>query len=195
MASLGDFSPVESRDVTAEPDSFMFCGQEFLIPQTAGAGSFLRYAWSMKAAMSQGERGEAAERRALSAEGRAAARAEKISADMGAMSAVWDLLTSILGQDQIDRFARTVDNNGIDLDGILSLVGKLEAAIAARPTKRSSDSSAGPSTTGLHSTDAGSGPTDLPLPQDSFRPMTPREQQIQDLHQHLVTPTGLASQT
>ncbi|GAB3250925.1 hypothetical protein GCM10027456_24630 [Kineosporia babensis] len=199
MPNLGDFTPDIRTDIADDPDVFTFCGEEFELPATSGAGSFLQFAHKMKLAQEQAERGDAAEKRARTEEGRAAARAEKVQSDMNAMSAVYSLLEGVLGEGQMDRFTRAADRYGVPSEEIFSIVNRLEAAVAGRPTRRSSDSSAGPSTTGPGSTDAGSGRTApgtelLTEPTDSFRPLTPAEQQRANLQKHLVATGQLASQ-
>lgn len=184
MALLGDFSPQETTDPQADPDTFTFCGEEFELPATAGAGAFLKFAWEMKTAQQQAERAESAEKRARTAEGKAAALAEKSASDIGAMSAVCNLLEAVLGESQLDRFLRAADRQGVPVEGLLSVVHRIEQAVTERPTRRSSVSSAGPSTSGPAFTGDGSGLTE--------RPLTPREQQIQALNQHLVAPGDLA---
>jgi hypothetical protein len=191
MASLGDFTPEIRTDVVADPDTFTFCGEEFELPPTSGAGSFLQFAFKMKLAQEQGERGESAEKRARTDEGRAAARVEKSQSDMNAMSAVYSLLTSVLGESQMDRLARAIDRSGVPIDQVFGLVNQIEAAVSARPTKRSSDSSAGPSTTGESSTGVGSGLTDPVAP--SWEDLSPRQQQIRDSQRHLVDPGSLVA--
>lgn len=200
MANLGNFTPAVRTDTDAEPDTFTYCGEEFDLPATAGAGSFLQFADKMKTSQELAERGSAALKRAHTAEGKAAARAMLSESDMTAMSAVWSLLTAVLGEQQMDKFARATDRFGVPVDEIFGIVNQLEAAITGRPTRRSSDSSAGPSTTGPASTDAGSGLTApgtelLTDPVDSFRPLTPAERQRANLQRHLVTPEQLASRT
>lgn len=167
MAVVGDFTPTETTDPGAEADTFTFCGETFEIPATVGTGRVIRFAWLIKGALAQGSRGENDLRKALTDEGRAKARQEMAESDLSATAAMYDLLLACLGEGQIDRFISVADANGVTQNGYTGVCDEIQGVIAGRPTQRSADSSAGPSTNGPTSTVDGSGLTE----------MTPRDQQ------------------
>lgn len=167
MALIGDFTPDETTDPTADPDEFTFCGETFEIPATVGTFALIRYGSLMKGAVAQEKRAEAGERRAKSDEARLTVRREMGEAGLTAQAAIYELLKACLGDGQIDTFGELADRNGVTLDGLMAVVAQIEESIADRPTRRSSDSSAGPSTSGPSSTAGGSGPTE---------DLSPREQ-------------------
>jgi hypothetical protein len=162
MANVGDFTPTETTDPDAAPDTFTYFGTEFEVPATVGAGALLRFAWLMKGAVAQSTRGEQAKRRALTDEGRARARVDIIEADLSASSAIYELLTACLGAGQMEQFLAVADANGVTQDALMEVCDRIQGVIGDRPTRRSADSSDGPQTSGQPSTDAGSGPTEIP---------------------------------
>jgi len=163
MADVGDFTPTETTDTSAEPDRFRFCGDEFEVPGTVGTGSLLRFTWRIKAASEQDRRGRAAAKKALTAEGKAQARQTMANAELDGSAAIYDLLLSVLGENQIDRFNELVDRHGVTVDGLLGVCNQIQEAITDRPTRQSADSSVGLSTNSTDSTGPGSGPTDPTL--------------------------------
>ncbi len=169
---VGDFTPTQTTDPEAEPDTFTYFGEQFDIPATVGAGSLLQFTYYIKMADGQAKRGDAALRKALTEEAKMRANVEKVEAELNATSAVYKLLASCLGESQMDRLLRAVDANGVQPEGLMELCNNIQEAVAARPTRRSADSSAGPSTNGSGSTDAGSGPTETPLD------LSPRDRQV-----------------
>lgn len=183
MALVGDFTPTETTDPDAAPDEFTYFGETFEIPPTIGAGALLRFAWLMKGAVGQSQRGEQAKRRALTAEARAKAHTDIIEADLGASSAMYELLTACLGAEQVERFLAVADAGGVTQEALMEVCDRIQGVIGARPTRRSADSSDGPSMSGPTSTGDGSGPTD-PLPE-----MTERERQAAQIAA-LAVPVG-----
>jgi hypothetical protein len=181
---LGDFTPDETLDPEAEVDTFQFCGQTFEIPPTRGAGSSLEFTWLIKQADGQAKRGRAHRQRALTDEGRAKANAEIIEADVSATAAIYKLLSALLGEGQMDRFLRAVDANNVQPLALMEVCDRLQEAIAERPTRRSADSSAGPSTTGLTSTAGGSGHT------ETLPPMSALDMQMASIHAASTSPVG-----
>jgi hypothetical protein len=172
VAIVGDFTPTETTDPQADPDTFTYFGEEFEVPATVGTAALLRFAWLMKGALDQSSRGEQAKRRALTDEARARANAEIIEADLSASAAMYDLLRACLGDTQLQDFLTTADLNGVTQDALMEVCDRIQGVIAGRPTKRSADSSDGPSTNGPTSTDGGSGTTE---------PLTPREIQAREI--------------
>jgi hypothetical protein len=162
MGVVGDFTPAETTDTDAESDEFTFCGDTFEIPPTVGAFALLRYGSLMKGAVAQEKRGEAAQRKALSDDAKIRALRELNGAELTAQAAIYELLKACLGDDQLDAFGELADRSGVNLDGLMEVAGQIQEVIGGRPTRRSSGSSAGPSTTGETSTDGGSGPTGTP---------------------------------
>lgn len=163
MADVGDFTPSATTDPTAEPDVFRFFGDEFEVPANVGVGSLLRFTWRLKQASEQQRRGGAALKKALTEEGKAQARQMIGSGELDGSAAIYDLLMSVLGEDQLDRFNSLVDRHGVRIEGLLGVCNQIQEAIGDRPTRQSSDYSDGLSTTGNDSTAPGSGPTDLEM--------------------------------
>lgn len=159
MAVVGDFTPAETTDPNSDPDEFTFCGETFEIPATVGTGRVMRFAWLIKGALAQASRGENELRKALTEEYRTKARMEIAESDISATAAMYDLLLACLGEGQIDRFVSIADANGVTQGGYTEVCDRIQEVIAGRPTRRSADSSAGPSTNGPTSTADGSGPT------------------------------------
>lgn len=73
--------------------------------------------------------------------------------EMEALAAMHDLLKNCLADDEWDRFERHATDHRADGDDLMEVVGKVMAALADRPTKRSSDSSDGPRVIEPSSTD------------------------------------------
>lgn len=185
MAVVGDFTPTETTDPNAEPDEFLYFGETFEVPATVGTGRLLRFAHAIKIAVGQERRGEQELRKARTEEGKAKARELLAEAELTATAAMYDVLLACLGEDQIDAFVSCADANGVTQDGYNEACSQIQGVIAGRPTRRSSDSSDGQSTSGPSSTADGSGPT---APQG----LTPREQQVA-MHEaaDLISPLGL----
>lgn len=184
---VGDFTPTETTDTTAEPDTFTFCGEVFAIPSTVGAFATIRYGSLMKGAMAQEKRAIASIRRALTAEARDSANTELALAEIAAKAAVYELLKSCLGEGQLDTFGELADNSGVTLAGLIAVSSDIQAAIAARPTRSSPDSSGGLSTTGQNSTGVGSGPTE---PAEAVPQPSPAAQQ-RAAFEAALTPAGV----
>jgi hypothetical protein len=177
MAVVGDFTPTETTDPQADPDEFTFFGETFTIPASVGAFAMLRYGSLMKTAMAQEKRGETAKRKALTPEGKLAAAREIIAAETTAQAAIYEMLTATLGEDQVGAFGELADANGVDLYGLMAVSDRIQEVIADRPTRRSADSSGGPSTSGTGSTDGGSGSTAPAADPDLLQELSPRERQ------------------
>jgi hypothetical protein len=160
MADLGDFSPDRTTDPHAAPDTFTFGGEQFNIPATVGAGALLRFTWRLKAASEQQRRGTAALKKAITAEGKAQARELIGTGELDGSAAIYDLILSVLGEDQIDAFTALADRHGVTIDGLLDVCHRIQEAIAGRPTRQPTGSSDGLPTSGTGSTASGSGVTD-----------------------------------
>lgn len=165
---LGDFTPADLTDTDAEPDSFTFCGATFYLPPTKGAGVALELTSRFTDAQQRLEAAQSRMARATTDAERHAARSAAIESDMVGTAAMHVFLTDVLGDTETARLLSLADQFGVTETGLLSLCLAMQGAIGRRPTRRPTDSSAGPSPTGPNSTDAGSGPTAL----------TPREQQV-----------------
>lgn len=182
MAVVGDFTPTETTDTSAEPDEFTYFGETFEIPASVGSGALLKFTWLIKQADGMSKRGEAAKRRAVSQDAKIRAQSDLIDAELTASSAMYEMLHACLGADQIDAFLRTADANGVTAEGLMEVCDRIQEVIGARPTKRSADSSAGPLTTGTPSTAGGSGPTE---------PMSDRDRQVAQILAESTSPVGL----
>lgn len=158
---VGDFTPTETTDTTAEPDTFTYFGEVFAIPATIGAGALLRFTWLIKSAQGQEQRGGQKQRSARTDTEKVNAQVEIIEAGISASSAIYELLRACLGDDQMERFLTTADSNGVAQESLMEVCDRIQSVIAGRPTRRSADSSDGPSTNGESSTDGGSGPTEM----------------------------------
>lgn len=66
-------------------------------------------------------------------------------------AALYDLVQSVLRPDDFERFMAACDEQGVDDAELYAFAGQMMGAAAERPTERSSDSSAGPSTTPVSS--------------------------------------------
>jgi len=173
MAVVGDFTPAEMTDTLADPDEFDFCGETFEIPATVGAFALLRYGSLMKGAIAQEKRAETASRKP-SDESRRNARKEMAHAEITAQAAIYELLKACLGEGQLEQFGELADRSGVNLDGLMGVAAEIQEVIGGRPTRRSSELSDGQSTSGLSSTDGGSGRTETV-------DLTPREQMAAEI--------------
>lgn len=81
-----------------------------------------------------------------------AARQGVDSDDMAGMAALYDLLEQCIHPDDWARFEAHADRERADGEQLVQVVAEVLQLVAARPTGRSSDSSAGPPTTGPSST-------------------------------------------
>lgn len=79
-------------------------------------------------------------------------------AQMEGLAAMYDLLEQCVHPDDWARFEAHADDQRADGEQLLAVVKQVFAVIAARPTRRSSDSSGGPRTIEPNSTDDSSLP-------------------------------------
>lgn len=178
---VGDFTPTETTDPQADPDTFTYFGETFEIPAAAGAGALLKFTHLVKEADKLAQRGQAALRRALTDDSRLKARRDLVDADLTASSAMYQLLKACLGEDQVDHLMFVADANGVTQDGLMNVCDRIQEVIGGRPTRRSADSSAGPLMSGPDSTAGGSGSTE-PAPATEPGPeMTPRDRQMAEI--------------
>ena len=123
-------------------DTVEFCGEQFRIGERVGMMPLMRYARMAKRAHE------------LERSGQAASGEDELEA----MDATLTLLEQCVHPDDWSRFERVTTAAGTGMDGYLEFAGQVMAAIAARPTGRSSDSSDGPRTIEPSSTDDSSSP-------------------------------------
>lgn len=86
------------------------------------------------------------------------AKAGVDASELDGLAAMYDLLGQVIQSDDWARFEEHADRQHADGDQLLALVQEALALVAARPTGRPSDSSAGPRTIEPNSTDDSSSP-------------------------------------
>lgn len=109
-----------------------FLGEQFRVAERVGALPIMRFA--------------------------KAAKAGTDSNDMDGLVALYDLLAQVIHPDDWTRFEAHADREHADGDQLLAVVQAALAAVAGRPTGRSSDSSDGPQIIEPSSTDDSSSP-------------------------------------
>jgi len=109
-----------------------FLGEQFRVAERVGALPIMRFA--------------------------KAAKSGTDSNDMEGLVALYDLLAQVIHPDDWRRFEAHADAEHADGDQLLAVVQAALAAVAGRPTGRSSDSSAGPQIIEPSSTDDSSSP-------------------------------------
>lgn len=109
-----------------------FLGEQFRVAERVGALPIMRFA--------------------------KAAKSGTDSNDMEGLVALYDLLAQVIHPDDWARFEAHADREHADGDQLLVVVQQALAAVAGRPTGRSSDSSDGPQTIEPSSTDDSSSP-------------------------------------
>lgn len=80
--------------------------------------------------------------------------------NMAGLAAMHDALRAVIHRDDWNRFEQATLDNYADGDMLMELFNAALEAIAARPTQRSTDSSAGPSPTSVSSKDTSSSKAD-----------------------------------
>jgi len=88
-----------------------------------------------------------------------ASKAGVDSNDMEGLSAMFDMLHDCIHPTDWDRFVREMTEKQAEGDDLMPVVGRVIEMLTARPTKRASDSSPGPSSTTGPSTAGSSQPT------------------------------------
>ncbi len=143
-------------------------GLTIRVPLGGGSGSALRFSYRL--VQSDGKSAQGRDRLNRDPED-PAGLALMHEARTLAQAAVYELLQSTVGAEQVDAvldLADTLDVTEVDL---IRLAGEVNAVRAARPTKPSTGSSDGRSPSGDGSTDSGSGGT------ATVTELTPREMQ------------------
>jgi hypothetical protein len=103
-----------------------FCGERFRMADRVGLMPMMRFAKVAKAGVD--------------------------SDDLAGLTAMYDLLEQCLAEDEWDRFQAHADKTRADGEELMGVVAKVFEVLSARPTRRPSDSSDGPSTTAPSST-------------------------------------------
>jgi hypothetical protein len=150
VADLGEFGR-ELADLDDEVDVFTFHGEFFALPARMSALPLLRFAWRGKVLEQRVAQAKSARARAQTDEDRLAADQAEGTADMDALSAIYEFLQASLPDDW-DRFERVAIRAGADQDELLEVCNRIYAAVSGRPTRRPAGSSGGPSTSGDGST-------------------------------------------
>lgn len=126
MAKVGSFGAARDRSLQlrngGEPDTFDFCGQEFRVADEVGAMPLLRFA--------------------------AAADSGLDTEDMAGLVAMMEMVRDCIHPDDWPRFQKVATEEKAGGELLMEVCQGLYAHIAARPTVRPADSSAGPSPTG-----------------------------------------------
>jgi hypothetical protein len=163
--SLGEFgAELAAVDAADDPDTFLFHGHEFTLPAKVSSMPALRFAYNAQQVIAAEGQARAAAQRARTDEGRAEADRRMGEVQLMANAGLYTYLRDILaGPGEWERFEAVAAEFGADEDELLEVAQKIMAAVAARPTRRSSGSPAGPSTTGDGSTgDSASTPSPPP---------------------------------
>lgn len=130
-------------------DTVEFCGVEWRIGERVGLMPMLRYARVSKRAM-QRQRNKSDDTEAAGLD------------LMEQYDATLSLLEQCVHPDDWDRFEEVTTEHGVDHEGYMEFAGRVMAALADRPTGRSSDSSDGPQTIEPSSTGGSSSNGELP---------------------------------
>lgn len=155
MANLGEFgAELAAVDDDADgPDTFLFHGHEFTLPQRVSSLPALRFAYNAQQVTAMEERATAAGQRARTPDQRAAAARLMAEVELVANAGLYAYLRNMLPGDQWETFGDVAAEAGATEQELLDVATKIMEAVAARPTRRSSGSPGGPSPTGLTSTD------------------------------------------
>lgn len=230
MARIGEFGRARA-ELVEEPDTFTFYGEEFEVPAGISAVVLMDFVAETQAAtearedaLARQERAEARLARGGSEQDRLLARAALDDADRDLIAAGNRLLVGMrgyvrgcLGEDddaQWRRFNAVCREQAVDSDELMEVCAAIFSAVSARPTRRPSDSSDGPSSIGVGSTagagspavtggpllpatvspgpllaEPGTGGTDGPMAQ--VVELTPLERQRQEALAHTVPVSAL----
>jgi hypothetical protein len=161
VVQLGEFgaelAAADDDAAAAEPDTFLFHGHEFTLPEKVSALPMLRYAWNVQQVVAGSERADAATQRARTARQREAAATLAAETELAANAGLYEYLRDLL-PGQWERFSAVAAEHAADDTELLLVAQKIMTAVAARPTRRSSGSPAGPSPTGPGSTGGSDSP-------------------------------------
>jgi hypothetical protein len=159
MASLGEFgAELAVVDDELEPDTFLFHGHEFALPAKVSSLPALRFAYNTQTVIAAEERAQAAAQRARTPEQRQDAARLMAEVQLTANAGLYAYLRAMLPGGEWERFETVAAEHGADEEELLDVAKKIMAAVASRPTRRSSGSPAGPSPTGPTSTDDSDSP-------------------------------------
>lgn len=151
MADLGEFG-AEVAELSGDPDTFTFHGHRFTLPVAMSSLPILRFAWRSKVLAQANEQAQAATYRARTDDARIEARRRAAETDTDAMAALYEFLAAMLPGGQWEKFSDVAIEVGAGEDELLDVANRIMAAVAARPTTRSSGSPDGPSSSGPTST-------------------------------------------
>lgn len=162
MADLGEFGAELAAVEEGEdgPDTFLFHGHEFTLPARVSSLPALRFAYNAKQVIAAEDQARAAMQRARTPQAREAAARQMAEVQLTANAGLYTYLRDVFaGPGEWERFEAVAAEFGAYEDELMDVATKIMAAVAARPTRRSSGSPAGPSTTGDGSPgDSGSPP-------------------------------------
>lgn len=169
MALIGEFDvAVREADPDTEPDTFKFCGVEFVVPEHLSSLPLLEFA-----------------------------KAAALGADLASiegMAATHDFIRATIRDEDWAKFSRVAKQHNATGDDLLAVARGIVAAVTGRPTSRLSDSAGGPSSTGensreLSSSDASSNPEDVPAIQKDPRvlALVPVEEAGRQIRQQLAS--------
>jgi len=163
-ASLGEFgAELAVIDEPDGPDTFLFHGHEFTLPQKVSSLPALRFAYNAQRVVAAEEQAHAKLQRARSEDAKDSAVRGMAEVQLMANAGLYQYLRDMLAEPaEWDRFEQVAAQHGADDDELLAVATKIMAAVAARPTRRSSGSPPGPSPTGDGSTDASEPPAPGP---------------------------------
>lgn len=148
MAVIGQFgAAVAEADPNPEPDTFVFYGDTFTVREQVSALPLMKYAH----AAVQNSSNEAYE-----------------------LAAIYEFIRSTVLPEEWDRFERVAIDNAADEAVLIQVTRAIYMAVTSRPTKRPSDSSAGPqpTTNGSNpgSSSPATGPASAVWPKSPVRP-------------------------
>jgi hypothetical protein len=150
MALLGEFGREAAPD--GDPDLFSFHGDLFEIPGKVSALPVARFAWrtrELEHARAVADRNLA---RAHGGDAQDTAQAALATVEAGELAAVYEFLQGVIGVDQWTGFEQVAQRVGADFEELIGVCNQIAQAVTARPTRRPSGSTDGPSTSGDGST-------------------------------------------
>lgn len=126
MARIGEFeAAARAADPEVEPDTFLFCGQEFTVASEVNIIAIGRF---QKAATSGAD-----------------------TEDPESLPLLVDTMASCVIEEDEKRFLDLASKRRVDAEVLLKILGAVMEAQAGRPTQRPADSSAGSSPTTVSS--------------------------------------------
>lgn len=171
MADLGEFGRAVA-DYHGDEDTFRFRGERFVVPAllsdlvlmefTAEVKRLQRAATDAEArrdnARAVAARAATAQEREAAEREASAAETEILSADSEGTEAQYAFIRGCIGDGQWRRFRDVAVRAGVGGDELMDVCARIYEAVAGRPTRRPSDSSDGPSSTGDGSTASSASP-------------------------------------